>query len=215
VRDSTKSASTAVPSATSSAGPVHLADSDLEYVRKVLLATPRDPQKAFQRPNVDAKLLGKIFAVGANNLALAPNLAVAGDGGLTPEQRDLSFAGSGDLRFYEPNDIGNVTSRSSTPADGYVLSPTPVMWTPEVGVTVLAATGRTKSAGFVAAFLVDEHGDPHLASTFVMQHDVQPVVLGFHPERRKELFWSSCWKCPGEHGAISVRDDRRVVIVQY
>ena len=33
-------------------------------------------------------------------------------------------------------------------------------------------------------------------------------------EARREVVWSACWNCGGEHGAVTYTDENRVVIVQ-
>jgi hypothetical protein len=44
---------------------------------------------------------------------------------------------------------------------------------------------------------------------------VAPVALAYEPFRKKELRWTACWGCSGEQGAVSYRDDRRVIVVQH
>ncbi|MBL8612256.1 MAG: hypothetical protein JNL38_33250 [Myxococcales bacterium] len=121
---------------------------------------------------------------------------------------------SGDVRSFE-GEVGVVTSRSHASAEGVSFTGSPVLWSPELGVEVFVATGRTKNLSFVVALYPLPNDKYKLASYFLMLGDVAPVALAYNPSHRKELFWSSCWGCSGEQGAVSIRDDHHVVVVQH
>jgi hypothetical protein len=127
---------------------------------------------------------------------------------------ELSRLGEG-IRFFELGDITNVTGRSGATHDGITFTPFPVLWSPELGTELLVATGRSKTASFVVALHVLPHDKYRFASSFVMLNDAAPVVIAYEPSNRKQLLWSACWGCAGEQGAVSLREDHKVMIVQY
>lgn len=127
---------------------------------------------------------------------------------------ELSRLGS-DLRFFATGDANAIAGRAKDDANGVTFSAQPVFWSPEPAVDVLVLTGRGKNASFVLALYPQEGGTYRLASFFLFAGDVAPVVLAYRPERRRELFWTTCWNCSGDQGGVSFRDDRRVVIVQH
>jgi hypothetical protein len=148
---------------------------------------------AFRESNVDAAALSKIVA----------------------QLPELSRLGTGAVRFYDVADIAQVTGRSGATHDGIQFTMTPMVWAPEPGVELLVTTGRTKNASFVLALYPLPHDKYRVASSFVMLNDLSPVALAYEPSNRKQLLWSACWGCAGEQGAIQVREDNKVMIVQY
>ena len=74
--------------------------------------------------------------------------------------------------------------------------------------------GRGAKDSFIVALyrLPDNHYK--LASSLLLVNDPGPFALAYHSEVRERLLWSSCWKCTGEGGTVSLRDGRRVIIVQ-
>jgi hypothetical protein len=46
-----------------------------------------------------------------------------------------------------------------------------------------------------------------------MIHEMAPVALAYR-KNEPDLWWTTCWQCPGETGHVSLRDDGHVVIVQ-
>ena len=90
---------------------------------------------------------------------------------------------------------------------------TPLLYSPEPGSDLLVVVGHTKSTGFIVALHVLPEGRYRVASYLYLQGDTAPVALAYQPNQ-KTLYWTSCWKCPGETGRVSARDDHRVVIVQ-
>jgi hypothetical protein len=152
---------------------------------------PGEPKPTFRKANVDAAKLGKIF-------------------GALPE---LARIGS-DVRLFDPND-GSYLLRSDAPHPGITFTTQPILYSPETGLELLVVTGATKGASFVVALYVLPDEQYRVGSYFLMLHDIAPVALAYDPAAKdKRLMWTSCWQCPGEEGFVSVRDDRRVVIVQ-
>ena len=64
------------------------------------------------------------------------------------------------------------------------------------------------------AYASSPGGELTFGGSFELKNEPDPVVVAFHPDNQRELLWSSCWGCGGEGGAITLRDDGRVVIVQ-
>jgi hypothetical protein len=148
---------------------------------------------AFRRTKIDENELAKIFAT-------IPELARIGDG----------------IRLFSEPDVRNsILGRSSASADGITFATSPLLWSPEPGIELLVAAGRSKKMSFVVALYVLPHDKYRFASSFLLLNDVAPVALAYEGARRKELRWTTCWSCAGEQGGVSIRDDGRVVIVQY
>ncbi|MBL9110868.1 MAG: hypothetical protein JNM74_16405 [Myxococcales bacterium] len=119
-----------------------------------------------------------------------------------------------DVRLFDPADANAVTGRTQAPREGLTFVTQPILWSPDPGVEVLVVTGRSKTASFVLALFPLPSGKYKTASYFVMLGDVAPVALAYNPSKRRELQWTTCWGCSGETGAVSFREDRRIVIVQ-
>jgi hypothetical protein len=120
--------------------------------------------------------------------------------------------------FAEPDDPTTVLKRGKTGAtndtEGYVLTTSPLLWNPAPGEEVVVVLGRGNKDSFVVALYRLPDNRYRLASSLLLVNDVGPFVLAYHPEVRERLVWTSCWKCSGEGGAVSLRDGRRVIIVQ-
>jgi hypothetical protein len=160
--------------------------------RNAIAVAPIESRPAFRKTTLDASDLGKIFA----------------------EVPELSRIGEG-VRLFNDADVKTILARSGAPADGITFATSPILWSPEPGVELLVATGRAKKTGFVVALWTLPEGKYRFASSFLLLGDVAPVALAYEPSRRKELRWTTCWSCAGEQGAVSLRDEGRVVIVQY
>ncbi len=147
----------------------------------------------FRKTNIEPEKLAKIFS----------------------SIRELSRIGS-DVRFFSDPDVRtSILGRSSANPNGITFATQPILWNPDPGVELLVATGRGKNLSFVVALWVLPNDKYRFASSFLLLNEVSPVALAFEYSKRKELRWSTCWGCAGETGAVSYRDDRRVVIVQY
>jgi hypothetical protein len=118
----------------------------------------------------------------------------------------------GEASFFDPGDTQFLV-RSKADREGVSFTTLPLLWTPEPGAELLVITGHGKAASFVAAWWLLPGDEYRLASSFVMLGEVAPVALAYRPEERN-LWWTSCWQCPGETGHVSLREDRHVVIVQ-
>jgi len=154
---------------------------------------PPEPKPPFRRTNIEPEKLAKIFS------------------GI----RELSRIGK-DIKFFSDPDVRTtILGRSSAAHEGITFATNPVLWSPDPGIELLVATGKGKGLGFVVALWVLPDDKYRFASSFLLLNDVAPVALAYEYGKRKELRWTTCWGCAGETGAVSFRDDRRVVIVQY
>ncbi len=119
------------------------------------------------------------------------------------------------VRLFSDDDVKTILGRSSSDGNGISFATSPLLWSPGPGVELLVATGRAKKTGFVVALHVLPNGKYRFASSFLLLNEAAPVALAYEPSRRKELRWTTCWNCAGEQGEVSVRDEGRIVIVQY
>lgn len=147
---------------------------------------------AFRKADVDASRLGEVFAT-------IPELARVRAG----------------LRFFKESEARDVTEKAkSPPGAGLVLTTEPILWSPEPGAELLVATGKSKGGAWVVA-LHRLAGDKYrLASSMLFVNEQGPVVLAYQPNIRREIVWSMAWGAAGEGGAVTARDDHRIVIVQ-
>jgi hypothetical protein len=121
--------------------------------------------------------------------------------------------------FVEPDDTTTVLKRGRTAAgppdpEGFTLTTSPLLWNPAPGEEVVVVAGHGAKDSFIVALYRLPEGRYRLASSLLLVNDTGPFVVAYNTEVRERLLWSSCWKCEGEGGAISLRDGRRVVIVQ-
>ncbi len=126
-----------------------------------------------------------------------------------------AFARLEGVRGSVEGEVTDVQKRSGAGHDGITFAWQPVLWSPETGVEVVVATGHSKATSFIVALYPLPNDTYRLASFFMFLSDLSSVVLAYRPDNRKELLWSSCWGCAGEQGAVSVRDDHHLVIVQH
>lgn len=146
----------------------------------------------FRRATIDANKLGEIF----NGI---PELARLRAG----------------VRFFKDSELADVTEKAkSPPGAGWNLTGDPILWSPVAGTEILVATGKSKTSAFVVA-LHHLDGDRYrLASSMVFANEQGPVLLAYQGNVRREIVWTMAWGSAGEGGAITYRDDHRVVIVQ-
>lgn len=90
----------------------------------------------------------------------------------------------------------------------------PLVWSPVHGEQVWVLTGKSGDTALVLFLYVTQQGEPIFGGSFELEDEPDPIVVAFRPDRPEELLWSSCWGCGAEGGAISLREDGRVVIVQ-
>ncbi|MBX3208169.1 MAG: hypothetical protein KF764_24190 [Labilithrix sp.] len=189
-------------SATAKGAPHAMAFRCCHGARNDVAVAPIEPRPAFRKTDLDASDLARIFAGVPELRRISDSVRLYGD----PEVKAIIARGAPRAR----------AEGSTTPwAAGIHFATSPILWSPEPGVELLVATGRAKRTGFVVALWPLPGGKYRFASSFLLLDDAAPVALAYEPSRRKELRWSTCWSCAGEQGAVSLRDDGRVVIVQY
>lgn len=120
-----------------------------------------------------------------------------------------------DIRVFDPGHIKGIVERSHAKVSAVEMTVEPLLWTPEPGLELVVFTGRTKKDSFIVALYPLPGQRYRFASAFLMENEVSPIALAYEPRNRKELLWSACWGCAGEQGAVSLRDDHTVVVVQH
>ena len=120
------------------------------------------------------------------------------------------------LAMFLPPAINEVMNHGATTVElhpEFTFTVNPVRWSPTFGEDLLVLSARSRVGSWVAALWVLPDGRYRHASSFLLQNDPVAIVLAFG-EARREVVWSSCWNCGGEHGAVSYTDGNRVLIVQ-
>lgn len=121
-------------------------------------------------------------------------------------------------RFFKESEAAEVTEKAKNPPGaGWTVTSDPIMWSPVAGTDLLVVTGKSKGGAFVLALhrLQDGSSERYrLASSMIFANEQGPVVLAYQGNIRREIVWSMAWGAAGEGGAVTYRDDHRVVIVQ-
>jgi hypothetical protein len=129
--------------------------------------------------------------------------------GLFPE---LARVRPGARLFLAP-EVASVFEKN-TPSSDLVISAEPIEWSPEPGTSLLVFAGKGKGGSFIVALHRLPDGKLRLASSLVLANDPAPIALAYDPSLRREIRWSTAWGSMGEGGAVTCRDDHRIVIVQ-
>jgi hypothetical protein len=117
--------------------------------------------------------------------------------------------------FREPEAAETVVSRGSGDRQGLRFTVAPLLWSPVAGTRYLLITGRSgKETSVVLAYYVIREGTYQLASSFIMKNEPGPIAFAYHESIRPRLYFSNCWRCPGETGKILYREPDSVAIVQ-
>ena len=117
-------------------------------------------------------------------------------------------------RFFRETEVAPVFEAGKHPAEGTVVTVEPILWSPAPGEQLLVAAGKSRVGAWVVALHVLPDQRFRLASSMVFASEQGPIVLAYQPGLKKEITWSTCWGCAGEGGAVTYREDHRVVIVQ-
>ena len=120
------------------------------------------------------------------------------------------------LAMFLPAAINEVMNHGATSVElhpEFTFTVSPVRWSPTFGEDLLVLAARSRVGSWVAALWVLPDGRYRHASSFLLRGDTVAIALAFG-EARREVVWSSCWNCGGEHGAVSYTDDNRVLIIQ-
>ncbi|GAC1351422.1 MAG: hypothetical protein NVSMB1_04300 [Polyangiales bacterium] len=97
---------------------------------------------------------------------------------------------------------------------GHTSTSDPILWSPEAGTEILVMAGKSKGGAWVVALHTLPGSRYRLASSMIFSNEQGPIALAYQPNVKSEIGWSMCWGCPGESGAVTYREDHRVVIVQ-
>ena len=89
-----------------------------------------------------------------------------------------------------------------------------LVWSPMFGEEIWLLAGTGGGSAIVAALHPMPDGSFVHGASFVLRDEDVPVVLAWDRTQPTEVLWSACWACAGEGGAINVREDRTVVVVQ-
>jgi hypothetical protein len=158
-------------------------------------ARVEEPQQAtiFERTTLDLSIIAKLLEANEKTKGLA---------------KDFTF-------FREPEAAETVVSRGPGERQGLKFTVSPLLWSPVAGTRYLLLTGRSgKDTSAVLAYYVIRDGEYRLASSFVMKNEPGPVAFAYHESIRPRLFFSTCWRCPGETGKLLYRAPDSVAIVQ-
>ena len=117
-------------------------------------------------------------------------------------------------RSFKETDLATVFESSKSAPDGATVTIDPILWSPVPGEEILVLTGKSKGGAYVVALHVLPGDRYRLASSMIFANEQGPIALAYQPGTKKEIQWSMCWGCAGEGGAVTYRDDHRVVIVQ-
>lgn len=131
-----------------------------------------------------------------------------------------------DLKYFAPEAAKDIAGRSDAGdvPKGVDLTTLPLLWNPIPGEEFLLATGLAGDSAFIVAFHKLPDDRYRVGSTLILKGDRGPVVFGTSSYEgravsegkriRPRVDWATCWKCPGESGFVTYRDDGRVVITQ-
>ncbi len=89
-----------------------------------------------------------------------------------------------------------------------------LVWSPMAGEELWILSGTGGGSAVVAAIYPMPDGSFVHGASFVLGDEPVPVVVAWDHASRDEVLWSACWACAGEGGAIQLREDRSVVVVQ-
>ncbi len=119
-----------------------------------------------------------------------------------------------DLVFFaDPEATNTVLSRGPGDRQGFAFSTGPLLWSPTFGARYLVLAGKSgKQLSFVLSYHVLGKDEYSLASSYIMDDEVGPVVFAYSPSIRPRLHFSTCWGCPGETGKVLFRGDSVVVL---
>ncbi len=158
------------------------------------IPAPRSAEVSFSKESLDIKKVQRA-------LQAIPELSAYA--------KDVSY-------FPEDDAVKAVLSRGDAGLKpGPVVTTSPVAWNPLPTEDVVVLALRAKASSLILAFYKLPDDKLRLASSLVLKDENGPVVLSFTSFNKKRVAWSTCWECPGEYGAVELRDNRRIVISHY
>lgn len=124
---------------------------------------------------------------------------------------------SSNFNRFSEDDVERVLTRGRTTREavpGWTFTHNVLVWSPRYGEEVWLFTGVGQGSAMVAALYPMPDGTFRHAASFILADEPVPVTLTYSRQSQREVLWSACWGCGGEGGAITFRDDGRIVIVQ-
>jgi hypothetical protein len=105
---------------------------------------------------------------------------------------------------------------------GITLTTAPLSWSPVPGEDLLLLTGQAGDDSFIVAFYELPDDRYRIGSTLIFHKEKGPIVFGFNgydgrrskDKGRATVDWATCWKCPGQSGYVTYKEDGRVTITQ-
>lgn len=126
-------------------------------------------------------------------------------------------AAAATFRFFTNGDVDRALGKGGRTREGispWVAVDDPLVWSPQHGEEAWVLTGDTQQGSLLALFYPRPDGTFLFGGSFALADEHSPIALAYHPDNQRELLWSTCWGCGAEGGAITFRDDARIVIVQ-
>ncbi len=120
------------------------------------------------------------------------------------------------LALFSPPAITEVLNHGATNVEShpeYTFTVQGLRWSPVFGEEVLVFVARSRAGSWIAAVWILPEGRYRHAGSFLLRNDPVALALAYGPNRR-EVVWSSCWNCGGEHGSVTYTDENRVLITQ-
>lgn len=128
------------------------------------------------------------------------------------------------LKYFDEENAKRVIQRSDAGdiPKGITLTTSPLAWSPVPGEDLVVVTGQAGDDSFIVAFYQLPDDRYRVGSTMVFHKEKGPIVLGFNgydgrrqkDKSRATLDWATCWKCMGESGLVTYKEDGRVTITQ-
>jgi hypothetical protein len=132
---------------------------------------------------------------------------LTGSSRLAPYVKGLAY-------FSEEEATNTVLSRGDAGAKpGPAFTTTPVLWRPIGEEEVVVVAVKAKKDVIIAALYHLPDKSYRIASALVLKDERGPVVLSYTQFQPNRVSWTTCWKCRGEEGYVTLRDRKRVVVV--
>lgn len=104
--------------------------------------------------------------------------------------------------------------RTAEDMPGWLFTSGPLRWSPTAGEETWVVAGSGGGAVLLVVLYPMPDGSFRHGASFILENETTPIAIGYSNGSRRELLWSGCWGCGGEGGAITFREDGRIVIVQ-
>jgi hypothetical protein len=117
------------------------------------------------------------------------------------------------FEFFTNADVDAALRRGGRSRDGITLwtfLPSSFTWSPSPTRQFWVLSGRSGSQALVVVLERRDGGYVHAASTIVTEPETT-IAIGHSAQYPTQLVFTTCYGCPGEGGAIVLREDGRVV----